>query len=129
MNRQKEKESKEIANQVIDAVVQIHKTMGPGLFVNAYQKCLQHALHKEGLNVVCGKKLPVVYDGVKIDAGYMLDMLVEDQVVIENKTIERLTSDDEEELTTYLKFSGCKLGLIINWKTLLIKQGIKRIEI
>jgi len=129
MNRQKENESKEIANIVIDTVIQIHKTLGPGLFVNAYQKCLQHALQKEGLNVICGKKLPVVYDGVKIDAGYKLDMLVEDLIVIENKTVDRLTSDDEEELTTYLKFSDCKLGMLINWKTLLIKQSIKRIEL
>ena len=129
MNKQEEKENKEIANKVIDAAITIHKILGPGLHENAYQKCLQHELQKAGLSVVCEKKLPVVYDGVKIDAGYKLDMLVEDAVVVENKTKDKITAEDEEELYTYLKFSGCSLGLLINWKTSALKQGIKVIEI
>ena len=128
MNKQEEKENKEIANKVIDAAITIHKIMGPGLHENAYQKCLQHELQKVGLSVVCEKKLPVIYDGVKIDAGYKLDMLVEDAVVVENKTVDKITVEDEEELYTYLKFSGCNLGLLINWKTTTLKQSIKITE-
>lgn len=128
MNKQEEKENKEIANKIIDAATTIHKVMGPGLQINAYQKCLQHALQEAGLEVVCEQKLPVVYDGVKIDTGYKLDMLVEDAVVVENKAVDKVSTEDEEELFTYLKFSGCNLGLLINWKTTTLKQGIKIIE-
>ena len=127
-SRQEEKEIKELINKIIDAAEKIHKTMGPGLLENAYQTCLNFELKNMGMEVILGKNCPVKYDGIKIDAGYKIDMIVEDRIVIENKTIQRISSDDEEELYTYLKFSGYKVGLLINWRTALIKQSIKRID-
>lgn len=119
-------ETDELTDRIIGAAIRVHRTLGPGLLESAYQKCFAYELDKLPLPVECEKLLPLQYETVAIDAGYRLDMLVAGQVVIENKTVERLLPIHEAQLLTYLKLTGCKVGLIINWHVPLLKNGIKR---
>jgi GxxExxY protein len=96
------------------------------LLESAYQACLAHELTKRGLHVDCEVPLPVIYDGVRIDVAYRADMVVEDRVIIENKTVDRLAPVHEAQLLTYLKLKNCWLGYLINWNTSLFKYGICR---
>jgi GxxExxY protein len=116
----------QVARQIVDASIQVHRALGPGLLESAYQTCLAHELRKRGLRVDCEVLLPLVYDGVKIDAGYRIDMLVEDRVIIENKTVEKLLPVHQAQLLTYLKLRDCRLGFLLNWNVSLMKHGIKR---
>src|SRR4030042_5367179 len=116
----------EIATIVVDAAIKAHRALGPGLLESAYQKCLAYELGKRGLRVECEAVLPIVYDNQRIDAGYRIDMLVEDCVIIENKTVERLLPVHEAQLLTYLKLRDCRLGFLLNWNVPLMKHGIKR---
>ena len=116
----------EVTRQIVDASVQVHKALGPGLLESVYQACLSHELRKRGLHVECEVPQSVEYNGAKIDVGYRLDMLVEDAVVIENKTVEELLPVHEAQLLTYLRLRNCRLGFIINWYVPRIKDGIKR---
>lgn len=116
----------EIARIIVDSAVKVHRALGPGLLESAYQACHAHELRKQGLHVECELKLPVLYDGEKIDAGYRIDTLVEGVVIVEHKTVEELCPIHEAQLLTYLKLGGCRLGFLINWNTRLIKNGIKR---
>jgi GxxExxY protein len=115
-----------MARQIVDASVKVHRALGPGLLESAYQTCLAYELRKRGLRVDCEVLLPLVYDGVQIDAGYRIDMLVEDCVIIENKTVEQLLPIHQAQLLTYLKLRDCRLGFLLNWNVSLIKHGIKR---
>jgi GxxExxY protein len=119
-------DQEKVARQVVDAAVQVHRALGPGLLESTYQTCLAYELQKRGLRVECEVDLPVQYGQVKLDVGYRLDMLVEGCVIIENKTVERLQPVHQAQLITYLKLSGCSLGFLINWNVDLIKNGIKR---
>jgi GxxExxY protein len=96
------------------------------LLESTYQACLAHELRKRGMNVECGVVLPVHYDGVEIEAGYRLDMLVEDLIIVENKAVQGILPIHEAQLLTYLKLSGRKLGFLVDWNVPLIKDGIKR---
>ena len=116
----------EVGRQVVDAAIQVHRALGPGLLESAYQACLAYELRKRGVRVECEVLLPVRYDGQQIDAGYRIDMLVEGMVIIENKTVERLLPIHEAQLLTYLKLRDCRLGYLLNWNVPLMKQGIKR---
>jgi len=116
----------EIGRQIIDAVVKVHKSLGPGLLESAYQTCLAYELRQRGLDVKCEVPQPVKYENLLIDAGYRLDMLVEDMVIIENKTVERVLPIHEAQLLTYLKLKDCRLGYLINWNVPLIRNGIHR---
>lgn len=116
----------EVGRQVVNSAVRVHRTLGPGLLESAYQKCLIHELRKRGLAVASEIPLPVHYDGEAIDVGYRLDLLVEEQVVIENKTVEHILPLHEAQLLTYLKLSEKSLGFLLNWNVKLMKQGIKR---
>ena len=116
----------EVARNVVDSAVKVHRALGPGLLESAYQHCLTHELRKRGLRTECELLLSIEYDGMKIDAGYRIDMLVEDCVIVENKTVDRLLPIHEAQLLTYLKLRKCRLGFLLNWKTRLMKQGIKR---
>ena len=116
----------EVARQTVDAAIKVHRALGPGLLESAYQKCLEYELRKRGLQVECEVLLPVIYEGVQIDAGYRIDMLVEGCVIIENKTVEKLLPIHQAQLLTYLKLRDCCLGLLLNWNVPLMKQGIKR---
>ncbi len=115
-----------IATQIVDAAIKIHKQLGPGLLESAYQACMLYELRKRGLKVECELPQPIAYDGIEIDAAYRLDMLVEDCVIIENKTVDTILPIHQAQLLTYLKLRNCKLGFILNWKTIHMSDGIKR---
>ena len=119
-------EIEEIARQIVDSAVKVHKNLGPGLLESAYQTCLAYELEHRGLRVETEVLQPVQYGIVTIDAGYRLDMLVESLVIIENKAVEQLLPIHQAQLLTYLKLHDCKLGFLINWNVPLIKDGIKR---
>ena len=119
----------ETGKQIVDAALKVHRTLGPGLLESAYQACLAYELRKRGLQVVCEVAQPVYYDGQLIDAGYRLDMLVEDCVIIENKAVETVLPVHQAQLLTYLRLRKCTLGYLINWHVPLIKDGIQRFKI
>ena len=115
-----------IAKIVVDAIIHVHRALGPGLLESTYQICLAHELQKRGIRVQCEVILPVRYDDVIIDAGYRIDMLVEDVIIIENKAVQELLPIHEAQLLTYLRLSGLKLGFLLNWNVRLMKNGINR---
>jgi GxxExxY protein len=115
-----------IARVLVDAIVHVHRALGPGLLESAYQACLAHELRKRGLNVACEVPQPVEYESVRIDAGYRIDMLVEGEIIVENKSVQALAPIHEAQLLTYLKLSGRRLGFLVNWNVPLVKDGIKR---
>jgi GxxExxY protein len=116
----------EVARQIVDAAVKVHRTLGPGLLESAYQQCLAYELRRRGVQAECEVLLPIVYDGQQIDAGYRIDMLIENCIIIENKTVEKLLPIHQAQLLTYLKLRNCQLGFLLNWNVVLMKHGIKR---
>ena len=116
----------EISGAVVDAAMKVHSALGPGLLESAYAVCLTHELVKRGLKVNCEVPVLVVYDGVRLEAGYRLDMLVEDTVIVELKAVEALAPIHQAQLLSYLKLSGKPIGLLINFHTPHLKDGIKR---
>ncbi|MBL4652175.1 MAG: GxxExxY protein [Flavobacteriales bacterium] len=116
----------DISHLIIGKSIEVHSALGPGLLESAYQECLYYELVNEGLKVEKEKPMPIVYKNVKLDHGYRIDLLVEDKVVVELKTVEWLTDIHEAQILTYLKLGNYKLGLLINFKTDLIKNGLKR---
>lgn len=116
----------EIARLIVDAAIKVHRALGPGLLESTYQACLTYELHKRGLQVKCEVVLPVVYDGQRIDAGYRVDMLIEDCIIVENKAVKQLLPIHQAQLLTYLKLQDCRLGFLLNWNVTLMKHGIKR---
>ena len=129
MNKSVDLQKNEISGAVVDAAMKIHSALGPGLLESAYAACLKHELIKRGLKVACEVPLPVVYDGVRLDAGYRLDLVVEDTVVVELKAIEALAPIHQAQIISYLKLSGKPIGLLINFHSLHLKDGIKRFVI
>ena len=119
-------EVNEISAQVVDAAMKVHSALGPGLLENVYEVCLKHELQKRGLTVRQQVGLPVVYDGVQVELGYRLDLLVEEQIIVEVKAVDQLTSVHEAQLLSYLKLSDKRLGLLINFNVAHLKNGIKR---
>ena len=120
------REIERVGGIVVDSAIQVHRALGPGLLESAYQACLAYELRLAGLDVRCEERLPVKYGTVLIDVGYRMDMLVEDLVVIENKSVEQLLPIHKAQLLTYLKISGHRLGYLLNWRVGLMKHGIKR---
>ena len=116
----------QIATQVVDAAIKVHSKLGPGLLESAYQKCLAYELTQRGLRVQTEIIQPITYEKMTIDTGYRIDMLVEDKIIIENKTVDQIQGIHEAQLLTYMKLRGCSLGFILNWKVKLMKFGIKR---
>jgi len=116
----------EIAKQVVDAAYKIHTTLGPGLLDSVYEVVLAYELKKRGLEVIRQKALPVVYEEVQFDEGFRLDLLVEDRVIVEIKSAEKITPAHKKQLLTYLRLADKRLGLLINFGASLIKQGITR---
>ena len=112
---------------IIGGAIKVHSALGPGLLESAYQACLAYELRRLGIKVDCEVLLPVVYGEVKIDAGYRIDMIVEDCVIIENKTVEKRMPIHEAQLLNYLKMKNCKLGFLLNWNVSVLREGIKRI--
>lgn len=116
-----------ITQQIIGAAIEVHRHLGPGLLESTYEACLAHELMERGFSVKCQLKLPVVYKAIRLDAGYRIDMLVNEQVLVEIKSVDKLIPIHEAQLLSYLKLSDRKLGLLINFNMLLLKDGIKRI--
>jgi GxxExxY protein len=119
-------ELNEISAQVIDAAMKVHSALGPGLLEHVYEVCLKYELEKRSLHVRQQVALPAIYDGITIDLGYRLDLLVEDQVIVELKAVDRITPVHEAQLLSYLKLSSRKLGLLINFNVVHLRTGIKR---
>jgi GxxExxY protein len=117
----------EITEQVIGAGIEIHKQLGPGLLESAYEECLCYELSALGLRLKRQEPLPARYKGVSLDCGYRLDLIVEDRIILELKTVEHLLPIHEAQLLTYLKLSGLTLGLLINFNVPLLKNGIRRL--
>jgi len=117
----------ELATIVIGEAIDIHKKPGPGLLEKVYVECLYYRLVKRGLNVVKEKPIPVVFEEVKMDCGYRADLIIENKLIVEAKTVDALADIHLAITLTYLKFANCKLGLLINFNVVLLKNGIKRV--
>lgn len=117
----------EISKLIFDAGLRVHRSLGPGLLESAYEECLYYELCKSGFLIEKQKPMPLIYDEVKLDVGYRIDIMVERKVVIEIKSVDALNDIHLAQVLTYLKLSQCKLGLLINFNTLLFKNGIKRV--
>ena len=116
----------QISGIIVDAGLKVHSKLGPGLLESAYEACLKHELGKAGLTVESQVDLPIVYDGIKLDAGYRIDLLVENAVIVELKAVEALLPIHEAQLLSYLKLSNKQLGLLLNFHVVQFKSGIKR---
>ena len=116
-----------IAKDVVDAAYKIHTKLGPGLLESAYEACLAYELTKRGYQVERQKPQPVIYDGLEIEVGYRLDILVNGEVILELKSVEQVLPIHHAQLMTYVKLSGKTLGLLINFNVPVIKQGIRRV--
>lgn len=117
----------EIANKVIESAIKVHNALGPGLLESAYQECLFYEIGTAGLAVVKEKPMPLVYESVKLECGYRIDLLIADKLVIEIKSVEALTDVHLAQTLTYMKLGNYKLGLLINFNVSLLKDGIKRV--
>ena len=115
------------AKQVLDSAMKVHTALGPGLLESAYEVCLDYELSKRGINVSKQVPIAVRYDGVQLELGYRLDLLVDGKVVVEVKAVERLLPLHHAQLLSYLKLGGYKIGLLLNFHTLHLRDGIKRI--
>lgn len=116
-----------ITGKIIGAAIDVHRELRPGLLESAYEACLAHELSTRGLRFEQQKVLPVKYKGVYVECGYRLDLVVEDLVIVELKSIDKLTPVHEAQLLSYLRLSGKPAGLLINFNVKLLKQGIKRL--
>ena len=116
-----------ITEAIIGAAIAVHRELGPGLLESTYEACLAFELADRNFEVERQKALPVRYRGVKLDCGYRIDLLVEAKVVIELKAVERLEPIHQAQLLSYLKLSGCKVGLLINFNVKVLKNGIRRL--
>ena len=117
----------EISKVVFNAALNVHKALGPGLLESAYEACLFYELEKTDLKIEKQKALPLIYEEVKLEAGYRIDIIIENKFIIEIKAVEALNDVHLAQLLTYLKLSDCKLGMLINFNVSLIKKGIKRV--
>ncbi|MFP9100361.1 GxxExxY protein [Flavobacterium sp. RHBU_24] len=117
----------EIAKLVYDCSLKVHKALGPGLLESAYRECLCYELFKTGIYVEKEKPLPLVYEEIRLDVGYRMDIVLENKFIIEVKSVEELHDIHLAQLLTYLKLSDYRLGLLINFNVLLIKDGIRRV--
>lgn len=120
---------KDLTGKIVDCAVKVHKQLGPGLLESAYEECLYQELMECGISSIKQVPMPLIYKGRKLELGYRLDLLVEDKVVIEVKSVDCLNPVHTAQLMTYLKLSGCKIGLLINFNVAFLKEGIKRIII
>ena len=122
-------QTNEITAQILNAAFKVHTALGPGLLESAYQACLVHELRKAGLIVEVEKPLPLVYDDIKLDCGYRIDLLVENEVIVELKTVEAFRDVHLAQVLTYLRLSGKHVGLLLNFYVKSLKDGIKRVSL
>lgn len=116
----------DVSGQVVDAAMKVHSVLGPGLLESAYEQCMLYELHRRGLRAVAQVELPVIYESVRINAGYRIDLLVEDAVIVELKAVEKVLPIHKAQIISYLKISGKQLGLLINFHVEHLKDGISR---
>ena len=116
-----------ISGKIIEFAINVHKELGPGMLEGAYEICLVHELVKNGFAVQRQVVLPIIYQGLKLDAGYRIDLMVEDSVIIELKAVEKLHPVHEAQLLSYLRMSDLRLGLLINFNEKLLKDGVRRV--
>jgi GxxExxY protein len=117
----------QVGKGIVEAVYQVHRTLGPGLLESVYETCFCHELEKSGFEFVAQVPVPVVYDGIRLDTAFRLDVVVEDLVICELKAVDELIPVFQAQLLTYLKLTGKRLGFLINFNVPLIKQGITRL--
>jgi GxxExxY protein len=118
--------TRQIADELVGAAIEVHRSLGPGLLESTYEVCLAHELTRRGLKVARQLALPVIYDTVKLEAGYRIDLLVDDAVVVEVKAVEAFAPVHEAQLLTYRRLSGRRLGYLINFNVALLTHGLKR---
>jgi len=116
-----------ITKTIIGVAINVHRELGPGLLESAYEACMVYDLAQSGLKVEQQKPLPIVYRGVKLECGYRLDLMIENEVIVEIKSIEKLLPIHQAQLMSYLKLTDCKVGLLINFNVNIMKNGIKRV--
>ena len=117
----------QISSEIIGSAIEVHKQLGPGLLESAYETCLAFELRKKGFKVERQLALPVIYKDVKLDAGYRIDLLVNDKVIVEVKSVDVLAPIHTAQILTYLKLKDLKLGLLINFNSVVVKDGIRRV--
>ncbi len=122
-----EEEINRITEAVIGAAIQVHREIGPGMLESAYEACLAYELVERGWKIEQQKPVPLVYKGVHLECGYRMDLLVQDQVIVEIKAVDQIMPIHRAQLLSYLKLSGLKVGLLINFNVQLLKSGIERI--
>ena len=115
-----------LTHQIIGAAIEVHRTLGPGLLESAYEECFARELVQRGIKFERQKPVPVVYRDVKLECGYRLDFLIDGKVVVELKAIEAIAPEHEAIVLTYLRLSGCRLGLLINFNVATLKEGVRR---
>ncbi len=118
---------KELTGQIIGAAIEVHRELGPGLLESVYQTCLARELALRKVPYEQEKSLPVEYKGTLLDCGYRLDFVVADKVIVELKAVDKVRPVHQAQLLTYLKLTGCKVGLLINFNVPILKNGIKRL--
>jgi GxxExxY protein len=117
----------DLTEKIIGAAIEVHRALGPGLLESIYQTCLAHELTLRGLRFEKEKSLPVEYKGVRLESGYRLDFVVENKVVVELKAVDSIHDVHKAQLLTYLKLTGCKVGLLLNFNSAVLKDGIERL--
>ena len=117
----------QLTGQIIGAAIEVHKQLGPGLLESTYQACLCHELELRGISFECQKPLPLEYKGIKLECGYRIDLLVAGLVIVEIKSVEALAPIHEAQLLTYLKLTGVKVGFLINFNVVVLKDGLRRL--
>lgn len=117
----------ELATLTLDGAFKVHRSLGPGLLESTYKQCLFYELNKMGLAVQKEVAIPLLYDGVELECGYRVDLVVENKLIVELKSVAEVTDIHMAQTLTYLKLSGCKLALLINFNVLMLKDGIKRV--
>lgn len=119
-------EFESLSKDVLGAAIEVHKHLGPGLLESAYEECLSYELTQRGYKIERQKPIPVVYKEIKLECGYRVDILVEDKIVLELKSVDCFNPVHEAQILTYMKFAHKKVGLLINFNVTLLKNGIKR---
>ena len=119
-------ELNKLSEQIIGAAIEVHRHLGPGLLESTYETCLAYELQQLGLSFERQKALPLVYKEIRLDQGYRIDLLVERKVVVEIRVVEQIAPVHEAQVLSYLKFSSCKIGLLLNFNVKLLKDGIRR---
>ncbi|MCH8569346.1 MAG: GxxExxY protein [Balneolales bacterium] len=116
-----------IYKQLMDSCYRVHSNLGPGLLESSYKECLFYELNKSGLWVEKEKPIPLVYEDVQLEAGYRVDLLVEHQIIVEIKSVEAVNDTHRAQILTYLKLSGCELGMLVNFNVAHLKNGMQRL--